>query len=203
MDSKPTVFIVDDDQSALRSVSALASSIGLDTETFPSAESFLSHYQADRPGCLVTDLRMHEMSGTQLQEELLRRRIELPIILITAYAETSITVRAMQNGAVTLLEKPPRDHELIDAIRNALGQDSEIRSQKKFRLDAERRMRQLSQSEKEVMNRMIAGQLNKVIARELDISVRTVEMRRHNIFKKTETKSIAELVKLAIATQDS
>ncbi len=202
MENKPTIFVVDDDESARHSVCALAQSIGLQVEAFSSAEDFLNSYHPGRPGCLVTDLRMPRMSGRELQDELNRRRIKLPIIIITAFAETDVTVSAMKQGAVTLMEKPPRSHELVDAIHSALAEDQAIRIRQTRRIDAQHRLAQLTPSETDVLKAIISGKANKVIASDLDVSIRTVEMRRHNVFKKTGTQSVAELVRFALKSLD-
>ncbi len=120
-----TVYIVDDDQQARESVSALVRSMGLNTELFSSAEEFLEQVDKDDRGCVVTDLRMLGMSGVELQDALRQREIRLPVILITAYPRTSITVRAMKHGAITLLEKPYEDDDLWDAVRDGLQLDEQ------------------------------------------------------------------------------
>lgn len=198
----PTVFIVDDDAAARRSVAALVNSVGLRAETFDCGEQFLASYKPEQSGCLVTDLRMLTMSGLELQEELIRRQISLPVIVITAFAETPMTVRAIQNGAVTLLEKPPRDHELIDAVRGAVAQDELNRAAIGERQVRRERLEQLTSQEREVMELMVAGKLNKVIAKELQVSTRTVESRRRSIFSKTHTASVAELVQLVLGANE-
>ena len=115
--TEPTVFVVDDDELARSSVCALIQSIGLKAESYPSAEDFLSNYSEDRQGCLVTDLRMSGMSGVDLQEQLIQRKIFLPVIVLTAYARTPTTVRLVKAGAVSVLDKPYADDDLLDAIR--------------------------------------------------------------------------------------
>ena len=196
-----TVFVVDDDVSARESVAALACSIGAKAETFSSAEEFLEQYQPDRAGCLVTDLRMLGMSGTELQEKLAADGIRLPVIIITAHAETPITVRAVKSGAVTVLEKPCRDYELFNAIRDALNMDNETRTRVEQGQRLNSRFDTLSPDEKTVLEFMMEGVANKVIARRLDISTRTVEKRRQRIFEKTNTESLAELIQCVVETR--
>lgn len=198
MSDEAIVHVVDDDDGARASVSALVRSLGLTARTYGSAEEFLAKFQPDSPGCLVTDVRMFGMSGVELQEKLVADGILLPVIVITAFAKTQLTVRVMQNGAVTLLEKPYDTDDLWDAIRRALTLDVSRRTARQAQDDARERIDKLNDKEREVLNRVISGKANKVIARELDVSIRTVENRRHDIFAKTGVDSVAELVRLVI-----
>jgi len=198
MPSEPTVFVVDDDQQARGSVCVLVRSLGLRAEPFASAEQFLEHYVEGRPGCLVTDVRMLSMSGLELQEELTRRGITLPVVVLTAYARTAVTVRAVQAGAVTVLEKPYQDDDLWDAIRKALTQDVAGRAEHRHRQDIRRRLEQLTPAQRQAMDLIVVGKPNKVIAQALDVSVRTVENRRHEIFGAMQADSVAELVRMVI-----
>lgn len=194
MPSSATVFVVDDDPGARDSVAALVESIGLEGQLFESAEAFLEKYDPELSGCLVTDVRMLGMTGLELQQELVRRNVRLPVIVISAHADVQLTVRSMKAGAVTVLEKPCRDLELLDAIRAAIAQDARQRAEEAQRSVIEERLAQLTESELEVMELMIAGKANKVIASQLDMGLRTVEARRHSIFQKMSTQSVAELV---------
>ncbi len=198
MQSKPTVYIVDDDEGARESVRALVRSMGVCADTFASAEDFLEQFDTRRPGCLVTDLRMQGMTGVELQETLAEKGCHLPVILITAHAETSITVRAVKTGAVTVLEKPCRDFELFDAIQDALARDTEYREVAACHQEFRRRLDTLSPAEKQVLDYMMEGIANKVIARRLEVSIRTVENRRQRVFEKTGTDSLAKLVRLVV-----
>lgn len=193
-----TVFVIDDDDLARESVQALAASLGLAAESFASAEDFLTGYAGDRPGCIVTDLKMPGLSGLDLQDRLRARGIELPLILVTGFANVPIAVRAMHRGAVTVLEKPCNTEELAAAIREALARDAEQRVRREQRQRIIERHQTLSPGEREVLVRMIAGEPNKQIAAELGVSMRTVEFRRHNIFKKMQTDSLAELVRIMV-----
>ncbi len=195
---EPTVFVVDDDEGARTSVRALVRSMGIQVETFASAEAFLEAFVSNSPGCLVTDVRMLGMSGIELQEKLAADGIMLPVIIITAHAETPLTVRAIKSGAVTVLEKPCRDYELYDAIRDALLQDTARRSQAAEHQAFLQKVASLSPQERQVLDMMIEGAANKVIARRMDVSVRTVENRRQRIFEKTGTDSLAELIRLFV-----
>lgn len=198
MAGKPTVFVVDDDEQARKSVCALVRSMGIHAESFASAEEFLDGYAERRAGCLVTDVRMLGMSGLELQEELNRRNVLLPIIVLTAYARTPLTVRAVKAGAVTVLEKPYEDDDLWDAIRRALAEDAARRARHERRQELSRRLDRLSPSERKVMEWIVQGKPNKSIAKLLDISIRTVENRRREVFEKTGAPSVAELVRMVI-----
>ncbi len=198
MTSEPTVFVVDDDQLARESVCALVQSMGVSAEAFPSAEDFLEHYVDDRAGCLVTDVRMMGMSGLELQDKLQELRIRLPVVVMTAYAKTPLTVRAMQNGAVTLLEKPCEENELWDAIRKALARDAKSRDAHERREAHRRRVGGLTPVQRQVMNSIVAGKSNKQIAAELNIGVRAVEARRSEVFNQMQANSLADLVRLAL-----
>lgn len=193
-----TVFIVDDDQGARESLHALASSMGVRAKVFASAEEFLDEYDPAQPGCLVTDLRMLGMSGMELQEKLSEDGFAIPVIIITAHAETSLTVRAVKQGAVNVLEKPCRDYELVDAIRDALAQDTKQRLEDAKQKEFRDRFETLSGDERRVLELMTEGAANKVIARRLDVSMRTVENRRQRVFAKTGAGSLAELIWLVV-----
>jgi FixJ family two-component response regulator len=197
-----TVYIVDDDEQARESVSALVRSMGLNTELFASAEEFLEQVHRVERGCLVTDLRMLGMSGVELQDALLQRDISLPVILITAYPRTSLTVRAMKHGAITLLEKPYEDDDLWDAVRDGLQRDQEQHDKRNRLREIRRRLDSLSEKQQEVIDMMVDGTANKVIARRLDVSIRTVENRRHDIFEKMQANSLAELVRMVVAVRE-
>ena len=198
---EPTVFVVDDDEGARASVRALVRSMGIAVETFDSAEAFLQALDPDAAGCLVTDVRMLGMSGIELQEKLAADGIMLPVIIITAHAETPLTVRAVKSGAVTVLEKPCRDYELYDAIRDALAKDSTMRTQAAEHQAFVQKVASLSPQERQVLDLMLEGLANKVIARRMDVSVRTVENRRQRIFEKTGTQSLAELIRLFVESK--
>ncbi|MEM1069365.1 MAG: response regulator, partial [Planctomycetota bacterium] len=201
MSEEPTVFVVDDDEGARNSVRALVRSMGVRAETFSSAEAFLEGLDPSRPGCLVTDVRMLGLSGIELQEKLAADGVVLPVIIITAHAETALTVRAVKQGAVTVLEKPCRDYELYDAIRAALTQDATNRAQSAEQLAFREKLNSLSEQERQVLDLMVDGLANKVIARRISVSVRTIENRRQRIFEKTGTDSLAELIRLVVESR--
>jgi len=197
MADEPTVFVVDDDDQARKSVCALVRSMGFPVESFASAEEFLVAYVEPRPGCLVTDYRLRGMNGLELREELVRRQLPLPFIVLTGYARTPLTVRAMQLGAVTLLDKPYSEDDLWEAIRKSLAEDASRRERQLRQREARDRLDTLTGGERQVLDMLIDGKPNKQIASELGVSVRTVENRRHEIFNKMGTPSLSELFRLA------
>ncbi len=202
MNTEQTVYIVDDERQSRESVRALVLSMGMQAAVFNSAEQFLELYQ-DEPGCVITDYRMAGLNGIELQEELSRRGCHIPVIVVTAYASTPMTVRAIQNGAVTLLDKPYDDDDLWQAVRNALATDSERRSQLQSKAQLQQRMESLTNKEREVLELMIQGKANKSMASILDVSLRTIENRRRSIFTKFEANSVAELVALVLQIKGS
>jgi len=192
------VYVVDDDARARESVCALVGSMGVSSHAFESAENFLAFYNPDTAGCLVTDIRMLGMSGLELQAKLVSMGSLLPVIVLTAYATTPVTVQAIQQGAVTLLDKPYQDDDLWNAIRKALAQDARKRVEAAHREATRQRIGQLTRSERAVLSYVVAGKPNKVIANRLDVSVRTVENRRSEIYTKLQVHSIVDLVKMVI-----
>ncbi len=190
------VYIVDDDPAALEAVAALVGEMGIPAQTYPSAEAFLNGYDGHRPGCLVTDVRMLGMSGIELQEQLARTGCTLSVVVLTAFPDTHTTVRAIKGGAITLLEKPCRDQELWDAIRTALAEDEQRYRRERQAAVIRERLETLTPAERRVLERIVQGDSNKVMARRLGVSIRTIEVRRSNIFKKMHAESIAELVRM-------
>ncbi len=203
MSVEPVVHVVDDDPLARSSVCALVRSMGVAVCPHDSAEAFLAAYQPGSPGCLVTDFRMRGMSGVELQQELINRGTFLPVIVITAFARTAMTVEVVQKGAVTVLEKPYADDDLWDGIRKALEYDREQRADHQRTTASRHRLETLTESEREVLKLVMEGLPNKQIANSLDVSIRTVENRRAAIFEKTGTESLAELIRLKIAADGS
>lgn len=194
-----TVFVIDDDEASRLSVCALATSMHVPSTCFASAEEFLASFDPDRPGCIVADVRMPGASGVDLLEILEQRGVRIPVIIVTAFADTPLAVKAMKGGAVTFLEKPCSNHDLRDAIREALARDAANRAGEETRREMRSRLAKLTADERRVLSMLVEGKPNKAIARELDVSLRTVESRRHNVFAKTGTSTVAELVKLVIA----
>jgi two-component system, LuxR family, response regulator FixJ len=201
MPNEPTVFVVDDDEQARKSVCALVQSMGVNAELFASAEEFLGKFPKNRRGCLVTDLRMLGISGLELQEEMVKRKIFLPVIVLTAFARTPITVRAMKAGAVMVLDKPYNDNDLWDAIRAALAKEVTDRLDRERRQAIRARLASLDSVERKVLDMVLRGMPNKAIAKELDVSVRTIENRRHGIFRKMDVNSVAELIQRVLEAE--
>jgi len=199
--SECIVFIIDDDELARRSVSALVRSMGHVCEAYPSAEQFLTSAEFSFPGCIVADVRLPGMSGLELQEKLLNQGCKLPIIMISAFASTRATVQAVQKGAITVLDKPCNDHELYNAIREALVFDQQLRDLSAAKDAIKYRLSTLTPNERDVLELLMAGSSNKQIAKELDISIRTVESRRQKVFEKMQARSVAELVRLVLSVQ--
>lgn len=192
------IYVVDDDELARGSVCALVTSMGLESKSFSSAEDFLTFYTTDKPGCLVTDIRMLGMSGLELQSELSDMGSLLPVIVLTAFATTPVTVQAIQRGAITLLDKPYLEDDLWNAIRKALAQDARKRVEEARRQAIRERINELTPSERSVLSFVVAGKPNKVIANRLDVSVRTVENRRSEIYTKLQADSVVDLVRMVI-----
>lgn len=198
MERKATVFIIDDDVGARESLAALVTKKGLTAEVFASPDEFLAHYDPSREGCIVVDVRMPFMSGLELLRQLKARQNSIPVVAITRHADIPTAVRVMQEGAVSFLEKPCAEQELWDAIERALVIEHTRHARRRERLEVERRLATLTPDEAEVLRRLLAGQPNKRIAAELDIGLRTVELRRSNIMRKMQATSIPDLVRLAI-----
>lgn len=198
MRQEQVVYVVDDDKRARESVCALVGSMGVPTRSFASAEEFLEFYSAEKAGCLVTDIRMLGMSGLELQSELRGMGSLLPVIVLTAYATTPVTVQAIQEGAITLLDKPYQEDDLWNAIRKALAHDARKRVEVAHREAIRNRILGLTPSERAVLAFVVAGKPNKVIASRLDVSVRTVENRRSEIYTKLQVHSVVDLVKMVI-----
>lgn len=200
--TQPVVFVVDDDPAARESVVALAESMGHLAKGYSSAEEFLKEYRPGQAGCLVADVRLLGMSGLDLQVRLRELEISLPVIVITAYADVPLAVRGMQEGAISVLEKPCRDQELWSTIRKALELDAQTREKEAARIDFANRIAMLSPEERAVMHKIALGIPNKTIATEMGLSLRTVETRRHNVFRKLNVETLAELIRLVIGSKD-
>jgi len=195
------IYVVDDDQQSRKAVLTLVQAMGVPAESFASAEEFLKDYDGHRPACLVTDVRMLGMSGLELQERLNELGITMSVVVLTAFASTHTTVRAMRNGALTLMEKPCDDDELWDAIRLGLSTDLLNWEADRKRSELQQRIDALTPKERQVLDCIVAGDANKVVARKLDVSVRTIENHRHKIFQKMAADSLAELVRMALTAE--
>lgn len=195
-DHQPAVFIVDDDDAVRDSLMDLVDSVGLPVEGFESARAFLDAYQPKRRGCLVLDIRMPGMSGLDLQDRLNELNSTLPVIFITGHGDIPMAVRAMQHGAVDFIQKPFRDQELLDRINAALEHGTESQALEEERRAVEERAQSLTQREREVMEMIVAGKANKVIAIDLALSQRTVELHRARVMEKMGARTLADLVRV-------
>ena len=195
-DRNQTVFIVDDDPAIRFAMQALMDSVGLPHEIYESGDEFLDKVAEQRPGCLVLDIRMPGLGGLELQEELLSRDSTLPIIFITGHGDVPMAVEAMQKGAIDFIQKPFRDQDLLDRIRNALKTDEERRQERAVHAEVNERLDRLTNREREVFDLVVTGKPNKVIAYELGVSQRTVEIHRARVMEKMQARSLADLVKM-------
>jgi two-component system, LuxR family, response regulator FixJ len=194
--SQATVYIVDDDDGMRRALALLMRTVGYEAQAFARPRDFLDKYDPTQPGCLVSDVRMPEMSGLEVQQHLNRAGSMLPVILITGHGDIPMAVQAMKDGAFDFLQKPFRDQDLIDRINGALKQDAENRATLDKHADLRRRLESLTPREREVMAFVVDGKANKVIAIDLGLSERTVEIHRANVMEKMGARSIAHLVKM-------
>jgi two-component system, LuxR family, response regulator FixJ len=198
MSSRPTVFVVDDDQAMRNSLKWLIESVSMQVETFESANAFIQSYYPGRSGCLLLDVRMPGMSGLELQEYLLVNQIAIPVIIITGHGDVPMAVRAMKAGAVDFIEKPFNDELLLESIRQAMALDARQRDMQAQRAEIATRLARLTPREHEVMVMVTNGQANKEIANTLGVSSKTVEAHRARVMEKMEADSLAELVRMAI-----
>lgn len=196
MQPEPIIHIIDDDAAVRRSLVMLLKSVDLKTRAYASAYEFLESFDANSPGCIVLDIRMPDMSGLDLQQELRRRQIEIPIIIITGHGDVPLTVRAMSEGAMTVLEKPYHEQTLLDNISKAISISVDVAGRNQSRASYLAKSKTLSAREKEVMEMLLAGKNSKMIAHELNISFKTVDVHRAHILEKMDVRSILELAHL-------
>ena len=198
MDNDITVFVVDDDAPARASVVKLVAQRGLQAEAFSSVDDFLGSNEVTRKGCIVLNIGIAGMSGLELLRKLKTSKRSLPVVVTAQDGDVPLAVRAMQEGAVTFLEKPYSDDELWQAITQALEIEQTQHIQRKQRAEIEARLATLTDDESDVFRRLLAGHANKRIAQDRDLGLRTVELRRSNIMRKMQATSIPDLVRMAI-----
>ncbi|MBT8438554.1 MAG: response regulator transcription factor [Gammaproteobacteria bacterium] len=201
-EKQSTVYIVDDDDAMRESLTWLIESVGLNVETYASADEFLESYYPGRPGCVLLDVRMPGMSGLELQGHLQKQQVTVPVIMITGHGDVPMAVRAMKSGAIDFIEKPFNDEQLLESIRNALAIDDTRRDQQSFKAEVASRLAQLTPRESEVMDMVTAGKSNKEIANSLGVSAKTVEAHRAKVMEKMEAGSLAELVRLVVSSHN-
>jgi FixJ family two-component response regulator len=193
---KAVVYIVDDDDGMRRALTVLMTTVGYQPVAFSRPAEFLAKYDPNQPSVLVLDVRMPEMSGLEVQQQLNRNGSLLPVILITGHGDIPMAVQAMKDGAFDFLQKPFRDQDLIDRINAALKQDAQNRESVDRLADLRQRAESLTPREREVMGHVVDGKANKVIAIDLGLSERTVEIHRANVMEKMAARSVAHLVKM-------
>ncbi len=195
----PNVFIVDDDPHVRDSVKLLLEATGFQAQAFDSAKAFLASDAVNRQGCVVADIRMPDMDGLELQEELVRRQLPLPIIIVTGHGDVPLAVRAMKAGAIEFLEKPYNERALIESVRRGLREASALAEERSAAQAAATSLATLTDREREVFALLVVGHPNKVIAYKLDISPRTVEIHRAHVMEKMHARNLAELIRMSIA----
>ena len=194
----PTAYVVEDDESIRTLWRWLMESNGIAVRTFNSAPEFIAGYQPGAPGCLVLDLRLPGMSGLELQEHLKRNAIDIPIVFVTAHGDVRTAVTALKEGAVDFIEKPFSYRQAVSIVQKAFERDAEIRERRARSSRVAGRIAALTDRERAVLRRIIEGKQNKVIADELDISIKTVEFHRSKVMEKMAVDSVAELVQLTL-----
>jgi two-component system response regulator FixJ len=194
----PTVFVVDDDEAVRNSLRLLLKSVGLAAVALSTAQEFLSKYDPQQPGCLILDVRMPGMSGLELQEQLNVRGAMIPVIFITGHGDIPMAVEAMQQGAFDFLQKPFRDQDLIDRIQRALSKDQANRAELREKSGVRERLQTLTPREREVLELVTSGKPNKIMAADLGVSQRTVEIHRARVMEKMHASSLAQLVRMVM-----
>lgn len=199
--SESTVFIVDDDQEVREALQLLMESVGLNVKLFDSATGYLDQFDPSRPGCIVLDVRMPGMSGLELQAKLLEQLLCPPVIIITGHGDVPMAVRAVQAGAIDFIEKPFNDQALLDSVHRALEHDSRQRGEASHIAEIRSRLSRLTPREREVMDLVVQGLRNKLIASELSVSQSTVEAHRAKVMEKMEARSLSDLMRMMLTIE--
>ena len=196
-ESGPIVFVVDDEPTVCASVKRLVRSVGIEVQTYSSAQEFLRGKRPDVPGCLVLDVRLPDLSGLDLQQELAKANITLPIIFVTGHGDIPMSVRAMKAGAVEFLTKPFREQDLLEAIQHGIRQHRTLREQRAEIVDLQCRYESLTLREREVFPLVAGGWLNKQVASQLGASEKTIKVHRGQVMHKMKAESLADLIRMA------
>ena len=197
----PMIFVVDDDEAVRDSLKILLETEGYRATGFESAVAFLDGWREGMRGCLLADVRMPDMTGLELQEVVIERRLGLPVIIITGHGDVPMAVRAMKAGAVDFIEKPFSDTTILDSVRRAMEASAHAGAAQGASVEALQRLESLTPRERQVLECLVRGRPNKVIAYELDISPRTVEIHRARVMEKMQAESLSHLVRLALAAK--
>jgi RNA polymerase sigma factor (sigma-70 family) len=199
--SKPTVFVVDDDEEVRSALKLLFESVGLPVICYPSALAYLEQFNESLPGCLVVDIRMPGMSGLDMQEKLAERPIHPPVIIITGHGDVPMAVRAVQAGAVNFIEKPFRDQILLDSVHRAIEMDAERRGEASRLTEIREHLDQLTPREREVLDLVISGMRNKNISQQMGITLSTVEAHRSRVMEKMQADSLSHLMRMMLTLE--
>ncbi len=201
--SDSTVFIIDDDREVREALQLLMESVGLRVVPFDSASAYLEQFDAARPGCIILDVRMPGMSGLELQALLLEKPLCPPIVIITGHGDVPMAVRAVQAGAVDFIQKPFNDQALLDSVHRALEHDSRQRGEASHMAEIRHKLSRLTPREREVLDLVVQGMRNKLIAAELSVSQSTVEAHRAKVMEKMEAKTLSDLMRMMLTIESS
>ncbi len=199
--TRPLIYVVDDDDTFRKSLQWLLESVGLAVRTFSTAAEFLEAYVPGSPGCLVLDIRMPGMSGLQLQDQLASRGIGLPVIFLTGHGDVPMAVAAVKKGALDFIQKPYNDQQLLDLVNEALKRDAELREREARSQQIAGLVASMTAREREVMDAVVSGKSNKIIAEELGVTIKTVEAHRARVMEKMGAESLAHLVHLVMTAR--